>query len=201
MMVMMMMSKESEKDINQRRRRRKKKSSISQDEQQQQTRPHLQTHPQRRKDLIKTKQKQQRPERYICLEESSATQTQMVKIGCQKTKQKHKWKSVKRDIIQMMGVFCLGCSTETHTERHRPDRQRGKEMRKMQWKSKESKRKQREERNKVGAWASGATSICKREETYLLSKSLPKPKTSKPNNNNNNKKKKKKPTRGQRKGR
>jgi hypothetical protein len=60
-MMMMMMSKESEKDINQRRRRKKKKkkSIISQDEQQQETRPHPQSHPQRRKDLIKTKQKQQ----------------------------------------------------------------------------------------------------------------------------------------------
>jgi hypothetical protein len=55
---MMMMSKESDKDINQ-RRRRKKKSIISQDEQLQETRPHPQTHSQRRKDLIKTKQKQQ----------------------------------------------------------------------------------------------------------------------------------------------
>lgn len=165
-----MMSKESEKDINQRRRRRKKKSSISQDEQQQQTRPHLQTHPQRRKDLIKTKQKQQRPERYICLEESSATQTQMVKIGCQKTKQKHKWKSVKRDIIQMMGVFCLGCSTETHTERHRPDRQRGKEMRKMQWKSRKARgsREKRETRS-VHEQVEQHLSAREKKLTYSLS--------------------------------
>jgi len=89
-MVMMMMSKESEKDINQRRRKKKKKKSIiSQDEQQQETRPHPQTHPQRRKDLIKTKQKQQ-DQRDICLEESFATETQMVKTGCKKQNQKKK---------------------------------------------------------------------------------------------------------------
>lgn len=47
------------------------------------------------------------------------------------------------------GCFCLGCSTETHTERHKPDRQRGKEMRKMQWKSRKARgsREKRETRS------------------------------------------------------
>jgi hypothetical protein len=183
MVMMMMMSKESEKDINQ-RRRRKKKSSISQDEQQQQTRPHLQTHPQRRKDLIKTKQKQQRPERYMSGREFCYTNSDG-QNRLPKNKTKTQMEICKeRDIIQMMGVF-VWAVLQRHTERHRQDRQRGKEMRKMQWKSRKA-RGRREKRETRSVHEQVEQHL--QERRNLLSKSLPKPKTSKPNKKKRGKK-------------
>lgn len=146
-----MMSKESEKDINQRRRKKKKKKSIiSQDEQQQETRPHPQTHPQRRKDLIKTKQNNKTREIYVWRRVLLQKLRWSKPAAKSKTKKKNKtqMKTCKERFNKNDGCFCLAIP-QTHTERHRPDRQRGKEMRKMQWKSRKARgsREKRETRS------------------------------------------------------
>jgi hypothetical protein len=102
----------------------------------------------------------------------------MVKTGCKKQKKKHKWKSVKRDLIHMMGVFCLAVPQKhTHRDTDQTDREAKKWERcnGSQGKQKEVGRREKQGRCISSKWSN----ICKREETY--SKSLPKPKTSKPN--------------------
>ncbi len=180
-----MVSKESEKDINE-RRRRKKKSIILQDEQQEETRPH----PQRRKDLIKTKQKQQdQREIYVW------RRVLLHKLRWSKPAAKNKTKTQMEickerfNIIQMMGVFRLDVP-QAHTERHRPDRQRGKEMRKTQWKSRKAKGS-REEKRETKRSVHKQVEQHLQERINLLTLSLSQnTKTSKPNN----KKKKKEKT-------
>ncbi len=81
----------------------------------------------------------------------------------------------------MMGVCVWLSHRHTHRERHRPDRQRGKEMRKMQWKSRKA-RGSREKRETRSVHEQVEQHL--QERRNLLSKSLPKPKTSKPNKKN-----------------
>jgi hypothetical protein len=70
------------------------------------------------------------------------------KSKTKKKKNKTQMKICKERFNKNDGCFCLAIP-QTHTERHRPDRQRGKEMRKMQWKSRKARgsREKRETRS------------------------------------------------------